>query len=789
MPCVANLIPSDTRSIIIPERINPTLRLSVISLVVFVVNAALLVLQLVGGRLLAPVIGSSLETWTAVIGMFLAGISVGNWYGGKLADRAATGRTLRKLIWLGALAMLWALVISKAVTRLPMTWMPLYLRIASLTFITCFPAAFVLSMTTPLAIKLLLPDIRRTGQVVGAVYALGTLGSLVGNFCTGFYLMAYIGVTALMLGVTGLLILLGMFVPTRLMASESENVDKEQQFVAEGRIALPIACGTVFIASFCAMALEMIASRLLAASHGVSIYTWTGIIGVVLAGTMIGNTLGGWIADWKPRRSTLGASLFWAGAFSVLIIISLSAVPTLMSLPSHLADDAPRWSRWLFDAGEWVGGRLNQWNTSTLPWQIVGAAGGMFFLPMLVFGTISPQVTRLAMTEWEQAGSVAGRVYAWSCAGAIFGTFAAGWFLIGMFGSLFLILIIGAIMMLLALIVGGQWRNPVELIGVGTVLAALALVAIFGADKLLNLRPSCVFVKESNYYLISIRYYEDLATGEPQLNFNLDLLLHSHVYGDWASDERKSWKADVSRLGYSHEWVQSEYSRAAADAHEHPNIMVIGGGGYTLPRWLDVYLPKANVEVIEIDPAVTEAVYSFLGMPRDTKIRTHNMDGRQFVQEHTQPRSYHLIVQDAVNDLSVPYHIMTREYNAAIKKALAPDGIYLLTVIDDPHGQLLMAAVRTMKESFPHVYLMSDWDVWDSESRGVFVIAGLPEPFDADKMQATLARQGVVEMRTKTMSDTALTRRLEMLKPVLLTDDYAPVDNLIAETFYRRDEK
>jgi spermidine synthase/MFS family permease len=772
----------------IQDNINSIARLVIIAVVVFIANAALLVLQLVGGRLLAPVIGSSLETWTAVIGMFLAGISAGNWYGGKLADRAASGRLLRRLIWCGAIAFLWALTFAKTTAAgVPTHWLPLQPRIAILAFVVCFPAAFVLSMTTPMAIKLLLPDVRRTGRVVGIVYALGTLGSLIGNFYTGFYLMAEYGVTVIVLGVAGILFVLGCIVPSKLVAEESIKSPDQPQPTIERSLALPVACGTVFIASFCAMALEMIASRLLAASHGVSIYTWTGIIGVVLAGTMIGNTLGGWIADRLPRRETLGASLFWAGFFTALIILSMNAVPKLLEEPTKLADDAPVWSHWFYVAGEWVTAYLQRWNASPLPWQIVGAAGGMFFLPMIAFGTISPQATRLAVHDWQHAGRVAGRVYAWSCAGAIAGTFATGWLLIGMFGSLLLILIIAAAIMLLSVVIGAKWRNPVELIGVAVILAAMGLLASFGADKYLSLRPNSEYAKESNYYLIGISYVEDVEASDSHLNVVLDQLIHSRVYGQWEhADGGKTWKTDVSRLGYGHEWVQSEFARAAADLHEHPQVMVIGGGGYTLPRWLDKFLPQVGVDVVEIDPAVTEAVYAFLGMPRDTKIHTHNMDGRQFVQERTKPGSYHLIIQDAVNDLSVPYHIMTREYNAAVKKALTPDGVFLLTIIDDPSSPFFHAAVRTMQESFPNVCMLSDWEVWTSGDRGVYVIAGTPEPFEPTKLESALARQGIGNMKTKMMPADELAKFLGKTKPMILTDDYAPVDNLIAETFIRR---
>src|SRR4051794_21589908 len=82
-------------------------RLAGVGAVVFLANAGLLVLQLLAGRLLAPFVGSSLETWTGVIGGFLAGIALGNALGGRLADRHPTGRALVLLLALGALSAAW----------------------------------------------------------------------------------------------------------------------------------------------------------------------------------------------------------------------------------------------------------------------------------------------------------------------------------------------------------------------------------------------------------------------------------------------------------------------------------------------------------------------------------------------------------------------------------------------------------------------------------------------------------------------------------------------------------
>ena len=168
----------------------PVGRLVGVGAVIFCANAALLVLQLVAGRLLAPFIGSSLETWTSIIGVFLAGIALGNAFGGRLADRYPTPKTLAALLAVGAVAALWMLVFPMllASSGLHKT-LPLGPRIPILAAALCLPAGFVLSLLTPLAIKLGLPDVAHTGRVAGLIFALSTLGCLIGNYLTGFYLI------------------------------------------------------------------------------------------------------------------------------------------------------------------------------------------------------------------------------------------------------------------------------------------------------------------------------------------------------------------------------------------------------------------------------------------------------------------------------------------------------------------------------------------------------------------------------------------------------------------------
>src|SRR5215208_7230575 len=106
--------------------------------VVFLANAGLLVLQLLAGRYLAPFIGSSVETWTCVIGVFLTGIAPGNHFGGKLADRSPSTRTLGILLVLGAISSLslilgWTLCQNTGLDRA----LPLGPRIPVLAAVFC----------------------------------------------------------------------------------------------------------------------------------------------------------------------------------------------------------------------------------------------------------------------------------------------------------------------------------------------------------------------------------------------------------------------------------------------------------------------------------------------------------------------------------------------------------------------------------------------------------------------------------------------------------------------------
>src|SRR5438132_9701532 len=224
----------------------------------------------------------------------------------------------------------------------------------------------------------------------------------------------------------------------------------------------PIACLVVFVASCCTLILEILAGRILAPFIGVSLYTWTSIIGVVLAGISLGNYLGGQIADRWPHRRTLGI-LLMAGGLASLAILPLINIAT--AIPS--GD--------LVDASNRLGGVLPLDRAGLLILRIVVVTSLIFFPPSLILGMVSPVVIKLTLRDLAHSGGLVGKVYALSTLGSILGTFATGFALIDLFGTRMIVLGVGIVLLAMAVLVGDLLRVGR---GAAPLAAGLLLVAL-----------------------------------------------------------------------------------------------------------------------------------------------------------------------------------------------------------------------------------------------------------------------------------------------------------------------
>jgi spermidine synthase len=325
--------------------------------------------------------------------------------------------------------------------------------------------------------------------------------------------------------------------------------------------------------------------------------------------------------------------------------------------------------------------------------------------------------------------------------------------------------------------------------GVAVVLLALGLVFVLGGRRPLLLLSTLVIAggstlafsqgwlrgpctRETNYFCIKVR--EEKHGGEPVRVLILDRLVHSYTSLN-----------DPTKLVYEYEQIYAEVTAYRAQRDDHLRALFIGGGGYTFPKYLEAVYPGSDIHVIEIDPGVTQVAYDLLGLSRDTYIATTNQDARLFMEQRpTQP--YDLIVGDAFNDFSVPYHLTTKEFNDRVRAWLADDGLYMVNIIDGPRGDFVRAYTHTLRQTFRYVYLAPTAASWREALRTTFVLIASQVPLDLAAFKTLDAGDGDPLLARRLLSEDELQALLAEGRTVMLTDQYAPVDQMLAPVF--RDE-
>jgi spermidine synthase len=176
-----------------------------LQLTVFVCGAVLLGLEIVGSRVLAPYFGNSIFVWGSLISTFLAGLAIGYYVGGFLADRKPRLLSMAVLILISGVLVLILPMMAPAVNR-AIAEVDFGTRLNPLLATLClffFPSIFM-GTVSPYAIKLAASSLATIGNTAGLMYAISTAGSIVGALLTAFYLIQLIGVRSILysLGIT-----------------------------------------------------------------------------------------------------------------------------------------------------------------------------------------------------------------------------------------------------------------------------------------------------------------------------------------------------------------------------------------------------------------------------------------------------------------------------------------------------------------------------------------------------------------------------------------------------------
>jgi len=499
-----------------------------------------------------------------------------------------------------------------------------------------------------------------------------------------------------------------------------------------------------FIASFCILVIEIVAGRILAPFVGVSLYTWTSIIGVVLSGISIGAYLGGILADRFPGKRILGLLLLISGIATLLI----SPVTNLVA-GYHFP--------------------------TTLMVRILIVTTITFFIPSCILGMISPVVVKLAIHNLEKVGNIVGKIYAVSTLGSILGTFAAGFFLISWMGTRHIILMMGSILILTAIAWGSLFRTKKPAVGF-VLIPSIIIFSVYNLAFKPPLTADTYYYKESDYYTLKLKTAVSRDGKTPLRALILDNLVHSYVN-----------LKNPLHIEYQYERIYAEVLKWKFQKDAAFRSLTIGGGGYTFPRYIEAYYPNAQIDVVEIDPEVTRIVYAYLGLPHDTRIRSYNEDGRWFVMNCRE--KYDVIFIDAYNDLSIPYHLTSKEFAEELSNILHPGGILITNIIDNfQKGSFLPSYIKTLREVYgqENVKLISISPEFEKIGTSTFIALSGKGNLDMKDFELFIRKESGREVTSAVVPDHLFSEFMRRNYSVMLRDDYAPVDNLIAPVFEER---
>jgi MFS family permease len=470
----------------------------------------------------------------------------------------------------------------------------------------------------------------------------------------------------------------------------------------------------VLVSGAAILVVETLATRLVAPYVGLTLESTTAVIGVALAGIAAGASLGGRWADVLPPRRVA------AGALAVGGLGVLAVRPMVRVLGPALGPG---------------------------PLAAIVLVAASTLVSVTALAMVTPAVTRARLAHVEGSGAVIGGLSAAGTVGSLAGVFLTGFVLVALLPVAMILLVTAVACLTLAVFTAAVLARRAG-VAVAAAVLATALVAVPGRCDV-----------DTVYYCASVR--ADPADPDVRV-LVLDDLEHSAVD-----------LADPAHLRFA-------YTRRFADAIDTtfaPGVRIdavhVGGGGFTMPRWLAATRPGSTSTVLEVDEGVVDLGRKELGVSTIPGVDVRIGDARSLLAA-LPAASADVVVGDAFGARSVPWHLATTEFVADVHRVLRHDGVYVLNVIDHDPWRLLAAEVATLAHKFPHVALLARPEQLAPGGGGNAVVVASDLPIDV----AVLAERAAVRGEPASVLDADAALRFAGDAPVL-TDDWAPVDQLI----------
>lgn len=677
----------------------------------FVSGATGLVYEVTWARRLELSFGSTQYSIGVVLAAYMAGMGLGAWRFGRIADRA--GSPARRYAGLEAGVGAYGLVAPWLLDGVELLYVGagghggVALK-AALGLLALLPPTILMGATLPVLSRALVRGRGDAQSAVGVLYGLNTLGGMVGAVLAGLWLVQWLGMAAtsrwtggVNLALAGLIFAVGGrfapdVAPTPDSGESSDSalaapLDSEQARAWRLRAAL----AATFAVGAIALALEVAWTRALGSAFGATAHGFT----IVLAATLLGIGLGS-LASARRARDERAPLLPLALALLLLALSSCGFLLGFDRLPGlFFLIVQPRVLRY-----------------EQLLAVLFGVSALVVLPATLAMGVAFPLSVQLATLSAERAGRSVGRVYLANTAGAILGSLAGSFALMPWLGSqgvirisIFAAALAAAGVSVVAGAFGGWTRRRQSLVA----LPALALVLLGaflpGWDmRRLDLDP--------------MRIRAQLPRGPGEF---ADVLVRGGLIQLYAREGlnalvtvRESATSKVLMIGGKADAstpvdMQSQILFAAVPmiaAEKIGRVLVIGAGAGVTARVASEFQGVERLDVVEIEPAVVEAATRFFGPENHDLFARDSLnviyeDGRTHLLASGE--TYDVIISEPTNPfISGVANLFTSEHYANARARLAPGGMYLQWIQTYSSSDwMLRAMLRTFLESFPHVDL------------------------------------------------------------------------------------
>jgi spermidine synthase len=468
------------------------------------------------------------------------------------------------------------------------------------------------------------------------------------------------------------------------------------------------------------MVLEIIATRILEPFLGSSLFTWIGVISVMMASLALGYFLGGRMADRKPESSYVALIYILSG-------LSIAAIP-LMSYP-------------ILNVAQYFG----------IMYGPIFASIFLFSIPSILLAMISPYLIKLSARQLKLIGEISGNIYAISTVGSIFGTLLTGFYLIPAMG-------IKAILFSLSMIL---IANSVLFLGKkGAFPLVIGLVANLIIPAPLNFTPS---PNQTLLYENYSQYQYMRVVDLPKDNSRVIMLAYISQSGIYLnSTELLFGYTKYQKLVYA---LKPDIKKA----------LFIGLGGGSLPQDLH-RVTNADITAVELDPEMVNVAKRFFNFSEDERMRVEVGDGRIFLNKSNEKYDY--IAVDVFLCIIPPFHLTTAEFAEELKSHLNQGGIIFINIVspvEGPRAALFRSILKVYRNSFKNVYIFPTSNQ-SYEQRQNIVMLATDVDYGNKQEFISLVNQRSSDKTTRELVTTYYDKPIDTSSDVLLTDDFCPED-------------